>query len=110
MKITGTVVKGEGLGYKTANLKADQPFKLADGVYLAEVFWQSKKYQALAIMGIREDIEVFLLDFDGDLYGQILEVEIIQTLRDLIKYKSREELLRQIEEDIEKTREYFNKR
>jgi len=110
MKITGVVIKGEGLGYKTANLKADQPFQLADGVYLAVVLFQNKEYQALAVMGIRQDIEVYLLDFSGDLYSKLLEVEILGKLRDLIKCESREKLLRKIKEDIKEAREYFNKR
>lgn len=111
MKILGIVVKGEGLGFKTANLKADNQAELddlADGVYLAKVRYQNQDYQALAIKGIRPDIEVYLLDFEGDLYNQVLEVEILEKMREIVKFDEKEDLLKQIEEDVEEAREYFN--
>ena len=110
MKLLGRVIKGEGLVIKTANLKVNDSFSLENGVYLAKVFYQGKEYQALAIMGVRQDIEVYLLDFEGDLYGQILAVEIIEKMRDLIKFKKRENLLKQIKEDVEQAKKYFNTR
>ncbi|MBU1131026.1 riboflavin kinase [Patescibacteria group bacterium] len=108
MKIRGKVIKGAGLGYKTANLKVDQRFDLADGVYLAKVIYQNKEYSAMAIMGIRQDIEIYLLDFDGDLYNQTLEVEVLDKMRDLVKYEKKEDLLKKIQEDVERAKEYFN--
>jgi len=107
MKLVGQVVKGEGLGFKTANIKTSQPFKLESGVYLAKAFYKNKEYKALAIMGVRKDIEVYLLDFEGDLYNQILEVEILEKMRDLVQYNSEEGLKQKIEEDIEEARRYF---
>ena len=109
MKLKGKVVKGEGLGYKTANLKIDGSFELDNGVYFAKVFFKNQEYQALAVMGVRRDIEIYLLDFEGDLYGQILEVEILQKMRELVQYKEKEDLLKKIEEDVEEAREYFKK-
>jgi riboflavin kinase/FMN adenylyltransferase len=107
MKLIGQVIKGEGLGFKTANLKINHTFTLENGVYLAKVYYQNQEYQAIAIMGVRQDIEVYLLDFNGDLYGQVLEVEIIQKLRDLIKFKRKKDLLKQIKRDVDKARVYF---
>jgi len=107
MKLTGRVIKGAGLGIKTANLKVNGSFVLKSGVYSAKVFFQNKEYKALAIMGVRKDIEVYLLDFSGNLYNQILEVEIIKKIRNLIKFDKMENLLIQIKKDIEKAREYF---
>lgn len=108
MKISGIVIKGEGLGYKTANLKASKPFDLADGVYLAKVKYQNQGYQAIAIKGIRPDIEIYLLDFEGDLYEQVLEVKILEKMREIIKLDDKRELIRQIEKDIEQARKYFH--
>lgn len=109
MRISGVVVKGEGLGYKTANLKVKEPFDLADGVYLAKVFYQSQEHPAIAIMGIQPDLEVYLLDFDGDLYHQILEVEILEKMREIIRFDRKKDLLKQIKEDVRKARKFFNK-
>ena len=108
MKLRGQVIKGAGLGYKTANLKITQQFNLAKGVYLAKVTWQKKNYPAMAIMGVRPDLEVYLLDFEGDLYNQTLEVEVLGKMRGLIKFEKEEELLRQIKKDIREAKEYFN--
>lgn len=110
MKLTGKVIRGMGLGYKTANLKIDnaaQLDNLADGVYLARVSYQNNIYPAIAVKGIRPDLEVYLLDFEGDLYGQILEVDILEKMRELIKFEKEEELLKQINEDIREARNYF---
>jgi riboflavin kinase/FMN adenylyltransferase len=111
MKVIGKVIKGAGLGYKTANLKIDNRAgldKLADGVYLARVNYQNNVYSTIAVKGIRPDVEVYLLDFNGDLYGQILEVEILEKMRELIKFDKEEKLLIQIGEDIKEAKKYFN--
>ncbi|OGY88789.1 MAG: hypothetical protein A2927_01580 [Candidatus Komeilibacteria bacterium RIFCSPLOWO2_01_FULL_45_10] len=111
MRISGVVIKGLGLGYKTANLRVANRTELnnlADGVYLAKVFHQDKEYPALAIIGIQPDLEVFLLDFDGDLYNQILEVEILEKMREIIRFDNKKELVKQIEEDVEKAKKYFD--
>ena len=50
-------------------------------------------------------LEVFLLDFQGDLYGQLVEVEFLARLRDIERYNSVDELLEQMHRDVEKTRQ-----
>jgi len=107
MELTGLVIKGEGLGYKTANLKIAKHFNLPDGVYFAKVIYQNKEYPAIAIRGIRADLEVFLLDFDDDLYGQTLTVEVAQKMRDLIFYEKPEDLLNQIQQDIKQAKKIW---
>ncbi|HLC64410.1 MAG TPA: riboflavin kinase [Patescibacteria group bacterium] len=110
MKILGKVIKGKGLGYKTANLLIEGRELLKevpDGVFFAIVSYQDKDHPALAIKGMVGDLEVRLLDFEGNLYSQILAVEILEKLRDLMEFKSQEDLVDQIEEDIKKARQYF---
>lgn len=120
MKIIGTVQQGKGegkvLGFPTANLKAFKPFNLENGVYLAEAELssaeatiQGKKYHTLAVRGVAKDLEVFLLDFEGNLYNQILEVEILKKMREIIRFDNKKELVKQIEGDIRSAKEYFNK-
>jgi len=46
-----------------------------------------------------------LLDFDRDIYGEILQLEFIKRLRDELKYTTVEALIKQIEQDVEQTRE-----
>ena len=52
-------------------------------------------------------VESWMLDFDGDLYGQTIRVEFYQHLRDEIRFDSLEELKAQIESDALKVRAYF---
>ena len=49
-------------------------------------------------------LEVHLLDFHGDLYGQTFTVEFIHRLRDIVRFDSSEALQRQLQEDIKQTR------
>ena len=110
MNFLGKVMKGTGLGYKTANLMVeDRNFleSFSDGVYLVKVFYQNREYPALGVKGMRKDLEVRLLGFEGDLYGQILAVEIMEKMRDLIEFDDEESLLGQIEEDIRQAEQYF---
>ena len=54
--------------------------------------------------GAERKVEVFLLDFDGDLYGQRLVVELWERLRDEAAFESEAELVAQIARDVEATR------
>ena len=97
---------GRTIGFPTANLKyPNQIVKIPYGVYFAKVFdkpavlnWGVKP----TFDGKNEVLEVHILGFEGDLYGQELNVEIIDKIRDEKKFKSVDELKKQIKKDIEK--------
>ncbi len=111
--ISGRVIEGDRigqqLGFPTANLDAGGLALPPNGVYagLAKV---GKKFQRVALnIGFRPTVvsaapqlrvEAHLLDFSGDLYGQELEIEIGNRLRDEKKFTSAEGLREQIERDI----------
>ena len=111
--LRGTVIHGDGrgkeLGFPTANLKiSDELIKPKPGVYLAT----ADKYQCLVNIGYRPtfthkqelSIEAHLLDFTGNLYNAELELEFIDRIRDEKKFSSKEELIKQIKEDISLTK------
>jgi riboflavin kinase/FMN adenylyltransferase len=111
--LRGTVIHGDGrgkeLGFPTANLKiSDELIKPKVGVYLAI----ANKHQCLVNIGYRPtfsdkqeiSIEAHLLDFTGNLYNAELELEFIDKIRDEKKISSKEELIKQIEEDISLTK------
>jgi len=111
-EVEGVVVGGEGrggrLGYPTANL--DVPTELlvpADGIYAGAGLGHRA---ALSIGtnphygGNERSIEPYLLDFDGDLYGSRLVVELWSRLRDEQAFASEEELVEQIARDVEAAR------
>lgn len=115
----GVVVPGLGigrkLGYPTANLKlsfVSHNTKLSFGVYVARVAREDKTYNSVAVVGARQEhgsplVEVFLLDFDGDLYGKELTVEVLKKISELERFNNEEELARKIENDLRKARAYF---
>jgi riboflavin kinase/FMN adenylyltransferase len=100
------------LGFPTANIGPTPEQALpADGVYATRAFLSGRVYNSVTNIGIRPTfggdqrlIEVYLLDFEGELYGQELEIELVERLRGEIKFASVEELKAQIVRDVEGTR------
>jgi riboflavin kinase/FMN adenylyltransferase len=99
--------RGGTLGYPTANIALDASLACpGDGVYAG---WARDHRAAVSVGtnphygGTERRIEPFLLDFDGNLYGQRLVVELWQRLRDQAVFASEEELVAQIAGDVEAT-------
>jgi riboflavin kinase / FMN adenylyltransferase len=111
-EVEGIVVlgyqRGGTLGYPTANL--DVPADLvvpAFGIYAGAALG----HRAAVSIGVNPHyggserrIEPYLLDFDGDLYGRRLVVELWRRLRDERAFASEDELIQQIAHDVEETR------
>lgn len=110
--LTGEVVSGEKegrkLGFPTANLQINDPFKLipANGVYEITSVIEGKQYRGMMNIGFRPTMggkelrqEAHLFDFNGDLYGRTLEISFHRRLRDEIKFSSPEELKAQLLKD-----------
>ena len=111
--ITGEVIKGQQIGrtigFRTANLiyppeLIDLPF----GVYETAVRYAGKIYRGIANFGVRPTVngkgallEVHLLEFDKDIYGENITVEFIKMIRKEKKFASLDELKKQITKDIE---------
>ena len=116
--VSGPVIHGDGRGKRlnlpTANI-AYPPEKLlpANGIYATWTWAGGQRYPSATNIGINPtftpdkrsaSLEVHLLDFQRDLYGQELRVEFVERLRDEQRFDSVEELLRQIWDDIAQTR------
>jgi riboflavin kinase/FMN adenylyltransferase len=106
--VVGGHQRGGTLGYPTANLALEPHLIVpAYGIYAG---WAREHRTALSIGtnphygGTERRIEPFLLDFEGDLYGQRLVVEVWQRLRDEAVFSSEAELVAQIGRDVEATR------
>jgi riboflavin kinase / FMN adenylyltransferase len=111
--LSGTVVRGDGLGHQlgfpTANLDTTGLVLPPHGVYAVLVEAGSKIYRAVLNIGLRPtlrnsnphlQVEAHLMDFAGDLYGQELEVAFVDKLRGEAKFPSLAELRAQIARDI----------
>lgn len=111
-EVEGIVVRGDGrgreLGYPTANLDIPDGLLIPpDGVYAG---WTRDRRAAISIGtnphfdGVERRVEAHLLDFDGDLYGQRMVVELWSGIREQRSFDSLEELVAAIDGDVERTR------
>ncbi|HSG15755.1 MAG TPA: riboflavin biosynthesis protein RibF [Anaerolineae bacterium] len=111
-KVAGVVVPGDGrgrqLGVPTANLEVWEKLLLpVNGVYAAYAWLDDGRYKAATNIGYRPtvnghtlNVEAHLLDFEGDLYGRELELEIVARIRDERKFPDLQALVAQIKADI----------
>lgn len=122
-ELTGKVVKGEGLGrkigYPTANIELTDTNKLLPkcGVYIVEINLKNQaSYYGMMNVGVRPtvselektSIEIHILDFKGDLYGDVISVRVLDRIRDEQKFESQEVLSNQLKKDEERVRTYFS--
>lgn len=119
--IQGIVVKGKGIGkslnYPTANIKINSDLKLIPkhGVYIVKCLIDNKFCWGMMNIGVNPtfdnnelSIEVHFLDYDGDLYGNALNIELLKHLRNEKKFNSIENLKNQIALDESQTRDFIN--
>jgi riboflavin kinase/FMN adenylyltransferase len=112
--LTGDVKKGKGLGrqlsFPTANLFIAEKYKLIpkNGVYVVKSILNGKLFYGMMNIGFNptvdgstKSIEIHFFDFNSDLYGQNIQVDIIERIRDEHKFKSLEELKTQLLKDKE---------
>jgi riboflavin kinase/FMN adenylyltransferase len=100
--------RGVELGFPTANLDISPQQALpAEGVYVSQAHIDGQTHPAVTNIGQRPTfgggerlVEVYLLDYHGDLYGQELAIDIIERLRDEKKFDTPEQLKKQIAEDV----------
>ncbi len=115
-RLTGTVIDGEHrgrtLGYPTANLGDVQTIVPQPGIYATFAWLDGRRYAAATHLGANptfgsttSKIEVYILDFTGDIYGKTLHVDFLEHLRGIVKFESVDMLLHQMEQDVRRVRE-----
>lgn len=118
-RVSGVVARGRGLGdalgYPTANFEPDGGILPALGIYAARVRLDEETYIGAVNIGFaptlpheRPVVEVHLLDFEGELGGRQIEVELHYRLRGEKKFDSVAALQEAIRNDIVKIRQYFD--
>ena len=116
-ELLGTVVEGlkmgSKLGFPTANIKLDHDLYLPKyGVYGITCIIDNKPYEGILNIGVtptvsdnnKIKIETHIFDFDKNIYGENLVIQINQFIRDEIKFSTPEELVKQINIDISKVK------
>jgi len=107
--------RGRGMGYPTANMAVTPDRALpAFGVYVTRAHVGGRAYAGATNVGINPtfddtlpSVETYILDFEGDLYGRELRIEVLHRLRGEIKFESLDALTAAIAADVEATRAYF---
>ena len=119
--LEGRVISGTGrgveLGFPTANLDIDPERALpADGIYATWTYIENQRYQSVTNIGKRptfgeseQTVEVYILNFQGNLYRHELKIDIIKRLRREQRFDTIEELKKQIGEDIKQARAILNR-
>jgi riboflavin kinase/FMN adenylyltransferase len=119
-RMSGRVAHGEKLGrelgYPTANIHIHRKVSPLQGIFAVEVFGLEKEpLQGVASIGTRPTVggtkvilEVFLFDFDRDIYGKHLQVSFLHKIRDEEHFESLDVLKENIADDVEKAKAFFN--
>jgi len=114
--IGGRVVRGQRmghtLGYPTANIRLGKRVSPVSGIFAVRVNVAGKRWPGVASLGVRPTIagggepllEAHLFDFDGDLYGQRIEVKFVAKLRDEEKFAGLDALRAQMDRDAAEAR------
>ncbi|NLB49037.1 MAG: riboflavin biosynthesis protein RibF [Erysipelotrichia bacterium] len=111
-RICGLVVEGAGngkkIGFPTANLALDYPYVFpGNGVYIGYAHFLNRKRKAIISVGthptinqlLKPIIEVYVINFEGSLYGKEICVDFVSKIREMIRFDSPEELTAQIIKD-----------
>lgn len=115
-RVAGRVVRGAsrgaGIGFPTANLDQIETLIPGEGVYAGAAFIDDRRLAAAINVGpaptfrqTHATVEAHLLDFDGDLYDQPLQLEFQRRLRDVRAFESVDQLRQQLQADIAAVRE-----
>jgi riboflavin kinase/FMN adenylyltransferase len=113
--ISGTVIEGKKLGrelgYPTANIRHSEPDQIlpAIGIYAVKVKWGQNTYKGMLSIGLNPTvtddrsikIEVNIFDFGKNIYGDMVEIEFVEYLRDEQKFDSLDALKEQLGKDKE---------
>lgn len=113
--LTGIVIKGKGLGsqigYPTANIFIEEDYKLIpkNGVYVVKSEFKNKTIYGMMNIGVnptissdrQQSIEVHFFNFDQDLYGQKIQIDMLHRIRDEHKFNSVDDLKNQLKKDRE---------
>jgi riboflavin kinase/FMN adenylyltransferase len=118
--VLGTVTEGRQLGrrlgFPTANLQAHNELFPPNGVYAARAWFREKEYGGVVNIGVRPTIEnesgerlleLYLFDFDQQIYGEDVEVAFLEYIRPEQKFSGVGELQAQIQRDVEKAKEIY---
>jgi riboflavin kinase/FMN adenylyltransferase len=128
MEFESTHIHGKGrgkpMGFPTINLKIPENFELKNGIYAVEVIIENKSFKGALHYGpvptfgeLQKSLEVYLIEVSNsdlinkgleNLEEKVIKVKVIKFLRDIIKFKLVEDLVKQIGEDVNNIKKITN--
>ena len=117
-RVTRGAERGQQLGFPTANLHPQNRVIPLNGVYITATLIDGQWRRSVTNIGTRPtfgdetttSVESFVLDWSGDLYGDVVRVRFLHRLRAEQKFNSIDELKTQIARDVSRAKVYFNRR
>lgn len=119
-KVSGIVVHGDKigrtLGFPTANIDYGNYYLPKNGIYYVKVYVDDKIHDGVLNLGhnptvnfsAKKRLEVFILDFDEDIYDKRISVEFLRYLREEMKFSNVDDLLKQMKQDVVDARKNKN--
>jgi len=110
--------RGHTLGFPTANLHPHNRVLPRNGVYVTGTLIEGKWWRSVTNVGVRPtftsdrepSVETYVMNWAGDLYGDVVRVRFLHRLRDEKKFASIDDLKQQIETDVRRAQEYFERK
>ncbi|MGT2836390.1 bifunctional riboflavin kinase/FAD synthetase [Streptococcus macacae] len=108
--------RGRTIGFPTANLALiDRTFLPSDGVYVTDALVSGRRYRSMTSIGknitfggTELRIEANIFDFDGDIYGETIEIFWLDRIREMTKFNGVDDLVTQLKSDEEIARNFEN--
>ena len=116
-RVTRGAERGVTLGFPTANLHPQNRVIPRNGVYVTATLIEGQWRRSVTNVGTRPtfesaaatSVETFVMNFSGDLYGDVVRVRFLYRLRDEQKFESVDQLRKQISTDVGRAESYFSR-
>ncbi|TSC87608.1 MAG: riboflavin kinase / FMN adenylyltransferase [Microgenomates group bacterium Gr01-1014_7] len=112
-KVRKSNQRGKKLGFPTANISLYRD--IPEGIYISKTKIAERIYKSLTFIGIAKTFnekkiqsETNILDFNANIYGKWISVELLKKIRNNQKFASSDELIAQMKKDAQAAREYFS--
>ena len=116
--VSGRIVtghrRGQKLGFPTANIATETECVPLNGIYVTMIQVKNKQRLSVSSVGVNptfgdgpRTVESFILDFDGDIYGERIKLAFVQRIRDEKKFVLVKDLIGQMDEDVKRAKALF---
>jgi riboflavin kinase/FMN adenylyltransferase len=116
--VSGRIVtghrRGQELGFPTANIASQTEVIPLNGIYATSIRFKNKQWLSVSSVGVNptfgdgpRTVESFILDFDGDIYGEWVKLSFVQRIREEKKFVMIKDLIAQMHEDVKRAKAVF---